>query len=61
MLTALIQSATPILLLVEDPSKEKFLNNFQLVLIFMVVLYAKGVYGSETNGIMTQTQRMHRT
>jgi hypothetical protein len=57
----LIQSTTPILLLVEDPSKEKFLDNFQLALIFTTVLYAKGVYGSETNGIMTQTQRMHPT
>jgi hypothetical protein len=61
MLTALIQSTKPSLLLVEDPSKEKVLDNFQLALIFMDVLYAKGVHGSETDGIMTQTQRMHRT
>ena len=50
---SLIQSTTPILLLVEDPSKEKILDNFLLVLFFMAVLYAKGVHGSEMNGIMT--------
>jgi hypothetical protein len=39
---SLIQSTTPILLLVEDSSKEKILDKFYLALIFVAVLYAKG-------------------
>jgi hypothetical protein len=60
MLTALIQSTMPVLLLVEDSSKENVLSKFYLALILVAVLYAKRVHGSETNGIKTRPQRMHQ-
>jgi hypothetical protein len=60
MFTALIQNIKPSLLLVEDPRKEKVLDNFLISVDFMVVLYAKGRMEVKQNGIMTQTQRMHQ-
>ena len=53
----LIQSTKPNLLLVEDPRKENVLDSFLISVHFMVVLYSKGVHGSETDGIMTQSQK----
>jgi hypothetical protein len=54
---SLIQSTKPSLLLVEDPRKENVLNNFLISVDFIVVLYSTGVHGSETDGIMTQSQK----
>ena len=56
---SLIQSTNPSLLLVEDSRKENVLNSFLISVHFIVVLYSKGVHGSETDGMTTQSQKIH--
>jgi hypothetical protein len=57
---SLIQSTSPSLLLVEDPRKENVLDSFLISIHFIVVLYSKGVHGSEMDGMMTQSPKMHQ-
>jgi hypothetical protein len=54
---SLIQSTSPSLLLVEYSRKENVLDSFLISVYFIVVLYSKGVHGSETDGMMTQSQK----